>query len=347
MPDQENDLDQVIFDAIDDANPAPEPVEQDLTPTDDLETAPEAPEAPTEGIVEEAPKTKRNQWEDFDQKFGLEPTYPNSGRENRIPYSRVKKIAQKAVRDARKEWEAEFSPKYKEYETKAGTYEKELSYYKNFEKVMMTDQEKFLTMLSKVPAYQPFFSAIEEAFAAAQGQQQARGPIADGMPQPDQQLPDGSMVYSMEGLRALNAWNREQAREETLAAVQEKYGPIENEWQAHKRVEALKPVVNQQIAEARTWELFNENEAEIVKVLQQNPKISLEGAYRQVVLPKFKQDREKLVADRNKMRQELMAELQGAPRSTSVPSGSTKPGNSGEPKSLEDIIAESIAHLPR
>jgi len=45
----------------------------------------EAPEAPLD---------------DFDKKFGLTSTSP-TGRENRIPYSRVKKITEKAVTDAK------------------------------------------------------------------------------------------------------------------------------------------------------------------------------------------------------------------------------------------------------
>lgn len=359
MPDPNLDLNTVIQDSIDDAQIAPETPEvevEESTPAPELEAAPEAIEAAEEVIAEEAstPKSKSQVFEDFDKKFGIEPNYPNSGRENRIPYSRVKKIAQKAVREARKEWETEYTPKTKEWETTKANYEKELTQYKNFEKIMMNDQEKFLTMLSRLPAYQPFFTAVQQAIEALEAKGQApapQAPVQDDMPQPDQQLSDGSYVYSMEGLRQLNAWNRDQAKKEALAEAEKRYGPIESEWQAHKRVEALRPAVNQQIAEARTWEGFTDNEAEIVKTLQDNPRISLEGAYRQVVIPKLKAaweaEKAKLVPERNKMRQDVITELQSAPKATSVPSTANKAGATGEPKTLEEIIADSIKGLPR
>jgi hypothetical protein len=155
----------------------------------------------------------------------------------------------------------------------------------------------------------------------------------------------------MDGLKQLNAWNREQARKETLAEVEKKFGPIESEWQAHKRIESLRPVVNAQIEEARTWEGFGDNEAEIVQALKNDQRLSLEGAYRKVVLPKLKsaweQEKTRLVPERNKLREEILAEIKSAPRSTAVPSVSSKATPSSGPKSLEDIITEQIQQLKR
>src|SRR5882757_710187 len=89
---------------------SPEPVEpMEVTSAVEPVNDPiEAPEAPLD---------------DFDKKFGLTPTSP-TGRENRIPYSRVKKITEKAVTDAKSSWqkdlEASHTPitKYQELETK-------------------------------------------------------------------------------------------------------------------------------------------------------------------------------------------------------------------------------------
>ncbi len=368
MPDY--DLNNVIEDSLTDAelpsDPITESPEVEASPA--VESAPEGVEAAQEAVLEAATETstdeaakpkKSNYFDDFDKKFGLEQTYPNSGRENRIPYSRVKKIAQKAVRDARKEWEAESGPKSQEYETKVQTYEKELTNYRNFEKTMVQDPEKFLRMLSNVPVYKQFFSAIDEAFNLAEqhklgttntgAQRQEADAASDDMPQPDVRLPDGSLVYSEKGLRALQAWNRDQARTETLAEVNKRFGPIEAEWQARQRVDSLRPKVNAQISEARTWEKFNENEAEIVEVLKNNPSISLEGAYQKVVLPKLKAEweaeKQRLIPERNKLRQEVLAELRQAPQSTSVPSGSSKGSVDSGPKTLEQIIADQIKTL--
>lgn len=367
MPDY--DLTTVIEDSLTDASLPAEPTTNDVpeveaTPDPAVETPSEpileAQEAVVEAAAEpaqtEAEKKSRSKvFDDFDKKFGLEATYPNSGRENRIPYSRVKKIAQKAVRDARKEWEAETTPKSQEYETKVKSYEERLARVDQFEKVMVNNPDQFLEMLSTLPAYKQFFAAIEDAFTKAQAPQtqtqvQETQQVGDDMPQPDVQYPDGSLVYSEKQLRALNAWNREQAKKETLEEVNRRFAPIESEWQAQKRIDALKPAVTAQINEARTWKGFTENEAEIVKVLQTDPRISLEGAYRKVVMPKleaqWEAEKQRLVPDRNKIREELLQELRNAPKSTAVTTSATKASPVSEgPKTLEQIIAEQIKTL--
>jgi hypothetical protein len=362
------DLTDVIADSLTDAQlptdePTDAPVEE--SPTPDLEASPEPTEAPLEANTETPTDTpedtpKKSGWEDFDKKFGIDPAYP-SGRENRIPYSRVKKIAQKAVRDARKEWEAEVSPKSTEYKTKIKSYEDRLSKVDQFEKVMVNNPGQFLEMLSTVPAYKQFFQAVEEAISVAQQHQGQPQPTPtttqptapDDMPQPDRQLSDGSMVYSMDGLKALLAWQGQQVEGRVTKQVEDRYKPLESEWQAQQRINQLKPVVNQQIAEARTWRGFTNHESEIVEALKQDQKLSLEGAYRKVVLPKlvksWEEEKAKLVPSRNKMREELLAELKGAPKSTAVSGGSSSSvvGESTGPKSLEDIIAEEVKKLKR
>ena len=107
-----------------------------------------------------------------------------------------------------------------------------------------------------------------------------------------------------------------------------------------QRLEAVVPVIRKQIEEAKTWPMFNENQDEIVAALKANPNLSLEGAYRQIVVPK-------IVADRSRIKQDVLREAQHAPTSTSVPNrAATKPvAPTAGPRSLEDIIKESIATL--
>jgi hypothetical protein len=346
-------LETVIEDSITDSElplETTDTVVDESTPDETVEASPEADKAAAEAAVAEVvdgeakpdAKLESGEKKPANNPFGINQ-YTASGRENRIPYSRVKKITEKAVADAKKEWETGTTPKLTEYETKIKGYEERLERIGRFEDVMINKPEKFLDMLATLPAYKQFFTAIEDAFNKANGQPQAQAqpnqPVADDMPQPDQRLADGTMVYSMKGLSDLNAWNRAQARKETLAEVEKVYGPIQKEWQAQRRVQEVIPQVQQQIADARTWPQFNENEQEIVKVLQDNPRISLEGAYRQVVFPR-------LVADRNKMKEELMKELKTAPKATSVATVQSKSGPaSAGPRSLEDIIAEEIKKI--
>lgn len=343
-----SDLNEVIEDSISDSELPPE-VEVDAStetestpegsdpPVDETTTAEtETTEVPSPAAVEE-PAQK----DEFEKKFGI-PGISPSGRENRIPYPRVKKIAEKAAADAVAEKVKEYEPKIAEYEAKVTDYEGRLGRVAEFEHVMSTDVDTFVGMLKQLPAWQPYFEKVEAALAAyKQPGQTPDQPVADDMPAPDQELSDGTMVYSMDGLKALNAWNRAQARKETLAEVDKKFGPMTKEWEHHQQIQKIIPQIQAQMAEARKWPLFVEHEADIVKALQMDEKLSLEGAYRQVVYPK-------LVADRTKMREEILKEVQRAPRATTASTTASRHSTDTTPtgpRSLEDVINESIKSL--
>jgi len=82
---------------------------------------------------------------------------------------------------------------------------------------MVNDPDRFLQMLSTVPAYKEFFSVVQQLAQQAQsGQAQGQGQQAqvkedDPMPQPNFENPDGSKVYDMNGLKALSDWQIRQA----------------------------------------------------------------------------------------------------------------------------------------
>jgi len=350
------DLEDVITSSIEDATTPEDPIqdtaEVDVETPDTPETPQDAPESTTEAAPEDptsaevqSPAAKADaaatpaKKDDFDSKYGLTKE-SSPGRENRIPYSRVKKIVGKAEQEAKAATEALFTPKVQEYEAKVKDYEGRLTQVAQFEQVMLNDKERFIQMLTTIPGYTETFSKLFGAPASqAQAPETSQAPASDDMPQPDQTLSDGSKVYSMEGLRALNAWNREQARKETLAEVEKRFGPIENEWKAHQQIQAIIPQVQAQINEARTWPQFVENEAEIVKVLQADPNISLERAYQKVILPK-------LQTSRDTMRAELLKEIKKVPTTTSAPAGSTRPTSTPTgPRNLEDVISESLKAL--
>lgn len=332
-----SDLNEVITESIEDVELPPDTLEATPeateTPAEPVEATPEATTPQAEGEPTPTPKPPVD---DFEKKFGI-PAQSLSGRENRIPYSRVKKITEKAVNDRVKELEATYTPQLQEYETKLRDYETRLEQVGQFENIMINRPDQFLDMLSTVPAYRPFFRAIEAALTNPQSQ---TAPV-DDMPQPNQDLPDGTKVYDMEGLKALLAWQANKTEARVTKQIEERYKPIESEWEAQQRIAEILPKVRADIAEARTWVKFNENEDDIVAALQSNPKLSLEGAYRQIVFPK-------VAADRDKMRQELLKEIKQAPQSTSATSGASKASaqsaTSG-PRNLEDVIAEAVKTL--
>lgn len=372
-----SDLESIIADSVNDATFDDAP-EVDTAETPEVEAAPvaESPadaEPATPEIVEEPatpeaqvdiPAAPAEPQDDFAKLVGV-PQVGIAGRENRIPYSRVKKITEKAVSDIA---EAALGRKLNAGEkasdvvkahvaqiptltAKVQDYETRLNTVGQFEDVMVNDPNKFLTMLSKLPAYKDFFTFVQQSAAtigqnqpasttAVAGQPTAEQNPADAMPEPDEELSDGSRVYSMDGLKKLLAWNASQVESRVSKQFEERYKPIENEWQERKRLEAVVPVIRKQIEEAKTWPMFNENQDEIVAALKANPNLSLEGAYRQIVVPK-------IVADRSRIKQDVLREAQHAPTSTSVPNrAATKPvAPTAGPRSLEDIIKESIATL--
>lgn len=370
------DLETVIADSVNDAtfddssdsvDAAPDTsTDTPVEPETPVETTPDA--EPTETTEVTAPGAGKNEpTDEFERMVGVQ-AMGIAGRENRIPYSRVKKITEKAVADV---VEAAVGRKLVPGEkaldvvkqhvaelpalrTKVTDYEARLDKVGEFEDVMANNPEKFLQLLARVPAYEEFFKFVENAYnaqvtgaqstqaVAAAAPTQAQVAATDGMPEPNEELADGTKVYNMDGLKSLLAWNAQQVENKVSKQFTDRYQPMEAEWKQRKYVEATLPVVRAQIAEAQTWPLFKDNEGEITQALEANRSLTLEGAYRQVVFPK-------LIADRNTMRQGLVQEISKAPAAPSIPvRAATKPaGVATGPKTLEQIIAEQVESLKR
>ncbi len=369
----DTDLEAVISDAVNDSQLSEETPETDTstdTPADPVEASTDAPaeEAAPESTSDEVASPAANQTptevkppaDDFEKIAGV-PQMGIGGRENRIPYSRVKKITERAVNevaeavvgrklnpgekplDVVKTRLAQFS----ELETKTKDYESRLDTVGRFEQMMETQPQEFLRRLSTLPAYSDFFQFVQKALDSQNGQASASTPVAasvpvgDEMPQPDEELADGTKVYSMEGLQALLSWRDKQVETRVTKQIEDRYKPIESEWQERRRIEATLPIVQAKIKEARSWPLFNESEAEITAALERDPNLSLDAAYRFVVFPK-------LVSERNKMRDEVLTEVSRAPKATNLtpqPVKPTPPSNAN--RSIEDIIAGEVAKIRR
>jgi hypothetical protein len=360
------DLNEIIADSITDVELGDDPIEDtpigDEAPAPEVvpdtpapDATPEVPEAPA--VPSPASKDDVKPLDDFEKKYGI-TALSSSGRENRIPYPRVKKIAEKAVKDAQTTWtkglEASHVPiaKYQELDTKIKDYEGRLSQVAEFERVMTTDAPRFLQMLTTIPGYTEIFNRMGSQDATPPQQEAPQAPISEAMPEPDQKLSDGSTVYSMDGLKALLAWQARQIEEKVTRQVQERYAPLETDYQTYQRTQAIIPQVQKQIADARTWHLFNENEDEIVKTLQAYPNATLEQAYQHVVVPKLKSAAETATTlgqtERDKMRAELLKELKTAPRATSASVSPARPAAtpvSAGPRNLEDVIADAVKGL--
>lgn len=375
MSNPNTDLTAVIEDSITDSQL---PAETEVTETPEVETADETPteETPTEEVPEAEgssqvgapgstvadPAVK----DEFERIAGM-PAVGSMGRENRIPYSRVKKITEKAVSElaetalGRKLGAGERAAdvlkahvaQVPELTAKVTDYEGRLTKVAEFEDTLLNKPREFMGMLQKIPAYQEFFNYLRTNLQRPQnasGSPEANAGAVQGanaalasnaMPEPDQELEDGTKVYSLDGLKQLLLWNSQETENRVLRSVESNYAPIKQEYQQRRHYEAVVPQIRQQIEEAKSWPMFNENEEEIATALGADESLSLEGAYRKVVFPK-------MIAERNTMRQQVLQEVKQAPRSTSVTSKSTAPAKNvapAGPRKLEDIINEQIKTL--
>jgi hypothetical protein len=349
-----NDLETTIEDAVNDSLDTAAPVDDVATDTPvdapaettEVEAPDDVPAVDGNHPVAPGARSPQDvQQDEFARKFGLQ-AQSVTGRENRIPYSRVKKIVEKNEKDAiarvTRELETKFTPQVTELTSKVTDYESRLQRVAQFEEIMETKPKEFLGMLSKLPAYKDFFDHITKLASGTPVEQPKVADPSEGMPQPDQTLPDGSKVYSMEGLRALMDWQAAQVEQRTIKQVEERYKPIEQAWQSQEQYNKLVPVVEKQIAEARKWPNFTELETEIVSLLKANQNLTLEGAYREAY---HRNVAPKLSADRDRIRQEVLAEIKKAPvKAPSAPVVATrpKPAVNTAPQSLEDIINASL-----
>jgi hypothetical protein len=360
------DLEGVIEDSVNDAL-APEPTDTDFsyTPTTEDTDGLSATPAKDETAVDDTPSEAQvpapgattdpvdaDAGDAFAKRFGLQ-SQSITGRENRIPYSRVKKIVERAEKEAiakaKSQLETAPNPKFAEIETKVKDYEGRLEKVAQFEHMIEFQPREFLNFLSTIPAYKDFFDHIQQ-LSAAQAPKEQQGLDLSQMPQPDQPLPDGTAVYSHEGLRKLLEWQAQQVEARAIKQAEDRiaqrYKPMEDEWQREQRRQAAIPVIQKQIADARQWPGFTENEAEIIEVLKADPNITLEGAYRKVAVTKMNERMAAMQPDRDKMRQEILDELRRKPASSSVPATQVRPASPAAGKrSLEDIIQEAANSL--
>lgn len=348
-----NELDTVVSDAVDDAAfdaSTPDPVVDtssdpigDVTDPSSVDTSPDPIADPLAD-----PAIDPAQQDEFEKRWGI-PARSITGRENRIPHSRVKQMVSKAEADAAarltKELEAKWTSERTPLETKVKDYEDRLTKVAQFEHVLENDPRTFLSLLSQIPAYKEFFDYVNRIASGAPAQQPQPTLTLDGEPQPDMTYPDGTTGYSMEGLRKRDEWLARQIEARAVKQAEEvvakRYAPIEQEWQQQQRIQQIVPVIEKQIAEARTWPHFTELEPEVIKLLKADPNITLDRAY----VKAFQEHQlPKLTADRNRVRTELLAELRQKPVSSSAPVAAVRanPAAPNPNRSIEEIIKDSL-----
>lgn len=333
------DLNSIITDSIAQATPetdtTPETVETTET-ADPVDATAEPVATAADPVVDPLADLS----DDLDKELeGLGLKAAKEGeKENRIPYSRVKKIVAKALKtreEAQKLTLAEHTTKLTKAEARAAQLD-------NLERMADSDPDKYVQLLAAAnPAYKKYVQQVGVEAAAA-----ALAPKADPMPPPDTKYADGSEGYSQQGLQALLSWHSKQVEQNTTTRIQSEYdkrfGPIEKDYQTQKMMQERIPVINAQISRAKTtWgeALFTANEPLILKALADNPNDSFAEVVATVLAPKMQ-------ANRDTMRADLLKEINTRPAaaSTSVPAAAAVKPDSG-PKSMEDVIRASMATI--
>ena len=359
----QSDYDEVVLDAVEDAQ-QPTDTSADLSTDTSQEAsalAGNTSETQTEATAGQADEAAQEGAQGsvndaFSKKWGI-PTTGVTGRENRIPYSRVKAIVAKAQRDERERLTKEFDgtwtkEKLQPVEAKVQDYEGRLQRVAQFEQVMESRPQEFLGMLAQLPAYKPFFDWIQQlqGSGGAQPGQPLAQPKAyldhSGMPQPDQTLSDGSKVYSLEGLGQRDEWLARQVEEKAVkqaeARLAERYAPLEERHRQQAYYEQMVPQIESQIASARKWDKFADVEPRVIELLKTDRQLTLEGAYVRAYQEFVGKERERLTSDRNTVRSEVLAEMKRRPMSTSAPVSTVRANTEQEPQSMDDVIREKL-----
>jgi hypothetical protein len=208
-----------------------------------------------------------------------------------------------------------------------------------------TNPELFAQVLFNDPKFAPIFKRLMGAQAPAQPAEVPAAAKAATVekPQPDVLLPDGTLGYSQAVQDQLLAWHTQQLEDKLNGTLKEKLSRIDPILQEREAQTAFSKEVEKQkvhVQHARkNWVGFEKHENDIKALLnkQGNENMSLDEAYRTVVVPR-------LVADRDAMRKEILAEqTQKAAAPIAPPKG--KPAVVPGKRTTEDIIREKMEQL--
>jgi hypothetical protein len=254
-------------------------------------------------------------------------------KNNRIPYNRVRSIVDNALKKAEEAHSkalAEHTARIQEFESGSSTWQKAQA---EFTELVQGGPERLLPMLAHY--YPQQYGDLMKRISGASAQPET--PAVNL--RPDVRLEDGSYGYSEAQIQqVLDA--RTAALEKSIEErLTQRFAPIEQQFTAQRTYAQAAAKVEQQLAAASKLPKFEDNKQAIAEALMKDETLTLEGAYLQIVLPQ-------LQPDRDKMRQEILAELNAKPRAASAPVRTPAPaGASDGSRSVEDIVRESAAKL--
>lgn len=298
------------------------------------ETAPVQKTEPTAKELSDAAK--------FLQKQGHQAKKVD-GRDVWLPYKTVEGMLDRYVETHKTTWDGERT-------TLSGQAKELQSHIEQLRASVAGDETAFLRELATIdPRYSRF---LDEQKAE---QPKVLAAADDPMPQPDFDLGNGNTTYTLKGLQARDEWVKRQMMRDLEGKIEERFKPIAEREKAEKeRADTAKAQADveartaQQLQDAKTWPGWTEHSADILTALQEDSaqaeatgtrrKLSIEGAYRKVVVAK-------LLEDDGKKRERLLEEINKAPKSSALSRQTTDAPKTTGPRSTTEIARQVIGKL--
>lgn len=298
-------------------------------------------------VVDKAEEVVADPDDPFAKEHDLAPK-DKTGRVNRIPYPRVKKITENAER---KLFKSLTGADLGTGETIAAAIERhqgsrrgeteELSALRQGDWVLVNKPEKFLEILPQInPKYAELLAS-----RTAMAETKVEDAPSD-MPEPDYDLGDGRRTYTPDGIKKLAAWIKADAVREARAQNDKDLKPIRDEREVTLRIQQAASSFQQTVERAKAdWPGFNENKKEIEDALRADTagKLTLWTAYLRVKNGKDQAALEAARTDETKLRAKILKEMNEKPSATSTTARTTATKRDpNEAMTTEDIIRNEM-----
>ena len=304
-----------------------------------VETSTETPAAEAKPITQEELSRAAKFLVAKGHKWGKRADKPNVDAAY-LPSTTVARMMDEYVADHQKEWDGSRSE-----------LEKARDQYKAYVDEITADlRGDPRALIEKIAQHDPRYRALLEPPKV-----EPPAPSLTQLPEPDADW-NGAKTWSMEAFqKSVIPYIVQQAQAAAKAEAEGMLKPLREREQQTEFERAQSQRVQSLMADAKTWPGWDEHEQDILKALRDDsaqaqatnskPKLSLEAAYRQVVIPKLTA---KLAEDDAKKREKLIAEQNTAAKTgpTLTPSATESP-RSAKPLSNRDIVARTLANLEK
>jgi hypothetical protein len=279
------------------------------TETAEVDTATEAAAEATTKAAEEVKEAQ----DELAEALGLgkppaDPKKRAAWWKSRLAYSQVHKV----VTEREKKLNETHTGALKQQTDRITEYDTRFADVKKVEDIITNSPEQYVKTLSSL-----FPDTYGKMFAPLLGEGKAAAELlvekADPgpKPEPDYKLPDGNMTYSVEGYDKLMAWQQKVTEQNMLQRFKPHMDFVQSQQKEAEKQQKIQlaeqtkarglEASKKALAEVETWDLGKENINEILEAAAKldssyDAVTALNIAYRQIVVPKLKANRDVMQA---------------------------------------------------